>query len=60
MNSVIQYVLYLAILIVLAVPLGSYMKKVMNGEHTLLSGILSPCEQAVYRVMRIDPEEQMN
>ena len=60
MNSVIQYVLYLAILIVLAVPLGGYMKKVMNGEHTLLSGILSPCEQAVYRVMRIDPEEQMN
>ena len=60
MNSVIQYVLYLAILIVLAVPLGSYMKKVMNGEHTLLSGILSPCERAVYRVMRIDPEEQMN
>lgn len=32
MMTVIQYVLYLAILIVLAIPLGSYIKKVMSGE----------------------------
>lgn len=32
MRTVIQYVLYLAILIVLAIPLGAYMKKVMCGE----------------------------
>ena len=35
MNSVIQYVLYLAILIVLAVPLGGYMKKVMNLDQAI-------------------------
>ncbi|EET61958.1 K+-transporting ATPase, A subunit [Marvinbryantia formatexigens DSM 14469] len=59
MNAVLQYILYLAVLVVLAIPLGAYMKKVMNGEKTFLSGILNPCEKAVYRIMRIDPDEQM-
>lgn len=59
MMTVIQYVLYLAILIVLAIPLGSYIKKVMSGEKTILSKILTPCENLVYRVMRVDKEEQM-
>lgn len=59
MSSVIQYVLYLAILVVLAVPLGAYIKKVMFGEKTFLSKILTPCENLVYKVMRVDKEEQM-
>ena len=60
MRTVIQYVLYLAILIALAIPLGAYMKKVMCGEKTVLSKVLTPCENAVYRVMRINPEEEMD
>lgn len=60
MSSVIQYLLYLAVLILLAVPLGAYIKKVMNGEKTFLSRALTPCENAVYKVMRIDKTEQMN
>ena len=32
MNTMIQYVLYLAILVVLAIPLGAYIKNVMSGE----------------------------
>lgn len=60
MNTVIQYALYLAILIILAIPLGAYINKVMNGEKTCLSKILTPCENAVYKVMRINKEEQMN
>ena len=59
MITVIQYVLYLAILIALAIPLGAYMKKVMCGEKTILSKVLTPCENLVYRVMRVDKEEQM-
>lgn len=59
MMTVIQYVLYLAILIVLAIPLGSYIKKVMSGEKTILSKVLTPCENLVYRVMQVDNEEQM-
>ena len=60
MSTVIQYILYLAVLVILAIPLGAYIKKVMNGEKTFLSKILTPCENAVYKVMRVDKEEQMN
>lgn len=60
MNAVIQYILYLAVLIALAIPLGAYIKKVMNGEKTFLSKILTPCENAVYKVMRVNKDEQMN
>lgn len=59
MMAVIQYVLYLAILILLAVPLGTYIKKIMNGEKTFLSKILLPCEKLVYKALRVDREEQM-
>ena len=60
MSSVIQYILYLVVLIALAIPLGGYIKKVMNGEKTFLSKILTPCEDAVYKVMRVKKDEQMN
>ena len=60
MNTVLQYALYLAVLVILAIPLGAYIKKVMDGEKTFLSRILTPCENAVYKVMHIDREEQMN
>ena len=59
MMNVIQYILYLAVLVTLAVPLGAYIKKVMNGEKTFLSRVLTPCENLVYKVMRVDKEEQM-
>lgn len=39
-NSIIQYVLYLVILVALAIPLGA-IAKVMNGEEVWL-GKLSP------------------
>ena len=35
MSAVIQYILYLAVLIVLAILLGAYIKKVMDGEKNL-------------------------
>lgn len=60
MSTVIQYILYLAVLVVLAIPLGAYINKVMNGEKTFLSKILTPCENAVYKVMKVNKEEQMN
>ena len=59
MSAVIQYILYLAVLIALAIPLGTYIKKVMNGGTTFLSRILTPCENAVYKVMRVKKDEQM-
>lgn len=60
MNTILQYILYLAILVILAIPLGAYIKKVMNGEKTFLSRLLTPCENAVYKVLHIQKDEQMN
>ena len=59
MSTMIQYVLYLAILVVLAIPLGVYIKNVMSGEKTFLSKVLTPCENLIYKVIRVDREEQM-
>ena len=59
MSAMIQYVLYLAILVVLAIPLGAYIKNVMSGEKTFLSKVLTPCENLIYKVTRVDREEQM-
>ncbi|MDD3252901.1 MAG: potassium-transporting ATPase subunit KdpA [Lachnospiraceae bacterium] len=58
-QAVLQYALYLAILVILAIPLGAYIKKVMYGEKTFLSKILTPCEKAVYKIMRIREDEDM-
>lgn len=60
MSAILQYGLYLAILVILAIPLGAYIKKVMDGKKTFLSRILTPCENAVYKVMRIKKEEEMS
>lgn len=60
MSTIIQYILYLAILVILGIPLGSYIKKAMSGEKTFLSGVLIPCENVIYKVMNIDKNEQMS
>ena len=60
MNVTVQMVVYCVILVLLAIPLGSYMGKVMNGEHVFLSGVLQPIERVIYRVLKIDPEEDMD
>lgn len=57
---ILQYVLYLAVLVALAIPLGAYIGKVMNGEKVFLSKIFVPCENLVYKMMRVDKNEQMS
>ena len=59
MNVALQMIIYCVILVVLAIPLGSYMGKVMNGERVFLSRLLLPVENLIYRGLRIDKEEEM-
>lgn len=59
MNAGLQYGLYLVLLVVLAWPLGKYLYKVMNGERVLLTPVLRPIEKGIYRLMRIDENEDM-
>lgn len=58
-NHILQYVLYLLILVLLAVPLGKYMYHVMTGERTFLSPLLRPVEKGLCKLMRVDPAQEM-
>lgn len=58
-GSIIQYILYLAVLVALAIPFGAYIKKVMYGEKTVFSKIFTPCERIVYKVLRVKEDEDM-
>jgi potassium-transporting ATPase potassium-binding subunit len=49
-----QIVLYCAIVVALARPLGGYMTRVFNGERTFLSPVLQPVEAALYRCAGVD------
>ncbi|WP_252234048.1 potassium-transporting ATPase subunit KdpA [Clostridium sp. ZS1] len=60
MNLVLQYGLYILILVALAIPLGNYIGKIMNGEKVFLSKILTPCENFIYKILHIDKDEDMS
>ena len=46
---------YLLSLSLLAVPLGAYVHRVMQGAAPPLFGVLRPVECALYRIAAIDP-----
>ena len=57
---VVQYVVFFVLLVLLASVVGNGIYKVMAGEKMLLTRILAPIEQAVYRLIGVDEEEQMD
>lgn len=59
MMVVAQFAGFLIILIALAIPLGRYISKVMDGERVFLSPLLAPVERGVYRLLALDPHEEM-
>jgi potassium-transporting ATPase potassium-binding subunit len=52
------FVLIFLITLLLAIPLGAYMKKVYNNEKTWLD-FLKPLENRVFKLCGIDPEKSM-
>lgn len=57
MSLIVQYVLYLVLLVALAIPLGKYISKVMNGEKVWVSKVIRPCEKGIYKMLRIKEED---
>ena len=55
----IQNILYVALLLGLAFPLGRYMGKVLEGERVFLDPVLGPVERGLYRLMGIRGDEEM-
>lgn len=60
MDIAIRYLGYLVVLVVLAIPLGKYISKVMAGEKVFLSKILVPCEKFIYKILRIKDKDEMD
>ena len=60
MNTFLQYVFYLALLCVLAIPLGKYIYNAMSGKKCFLSAVLRPCENGLYKLLRVDAQEDMS
>jgi K+-transporting ATPase ATPase A chain len=52
--GLLQAISLFGVAILLARPLGGYMRAVMEGERTFLSPVLRPVERGVYKVMRVD------
>src|SRR5579872_3033892 len=53
-NGILQIVIFLAVLIALTKPIGSFMARVFSGERTFLHPVVRPFEKLVYRACGID------
>ncbi len=60
MSIVIQVFIFLAVVILLAKPLGIYISKVFKDEKVFLTRILAPIEKFIYKVLNIKKDEEMN
>src|SRR5438876_1079957 len=60
LNSVLQVLIFLIIILLLTKPVGLYLYKVFNGERTWLSPVFVPVERFFYRLSGINPEEEQN
>jgi K+-transporting ATPase ATPase A chain len=58
-NGWLQFALYVVALTVLAVPLGHYMARVLDGRRTFLDGVLGPLERGLYRLSGVRADVEM-
>jgi K+-transporting ATPase ATPase A chain len=58
-NNLLQFGLYLVVLLALARPLGLYMAAVYEGRPTFLSVAVKPIESLIYRLCGVRAEEEM-
>ncbi|GAC1466517.1 MAG: potassium-transporting ATPase subunit KdpA [Chloroflexota bacterium] len=58
-NAIAQWALYSGVLLLSARPVGSYMYRIFTGQRTFLHPVLRPVETRIYRLTRVDEEEEM-
>jgi K+-transporting ATPase ATPase A chain len=59
-NGWLQVALFLLALLAVTKPLGVYMSKLFAGERVWTSPLLGPLERAIYRLCRVDPQEEQH
>jgi len=57
-NGFIKLAIYFLVLLAITKPLGLYMAKVFSGQRTFMGRLVGPVERLIYRICRIDPEEE--
>lgn len=56
----VQIALFVALVVLVARPLGGYLARVVEGERTLLSPVLLPVERGFYRLAGVDAKAEQH
>jgi K+-transporting ATPase ATPase A chain len=59
-GALLQFVLFLLVLLALAKPLGEYLGRVLERDTTPLDRVLGPLERGLYRLAGITPSDRMD
>ncbi len=59
LNGWLQIALFIAAVLLLAKPMGTYMTDVFERRKTLLDPVLLPVERVLYKLTGVKPEEEM-
>jgi len=59
LNGWLQIALFIALILLLAKPMGSYMTRVFERRRTWLDPALVPCERLLYKLTGINSDEEM-
>lgn len=59
-NGIIQIAFYLTVLTLLTKPLGVFMARIYQREKTFLDPVLGPIERLIYRLAKINSNEEMD
>ena len=59
-SSLLQFALFMLLLLGLAKPLGEYIGSVLDQDKTFLDRIMGPVERAIYKVAGIDRTDRMD
>lgn len=59
-NNIIQFLIFILLLILCTQLLGGYMANVLQGQKTLFSRIIGPFEHAIYKICAINSTNEMH
>ncbi len=60
LNGFLQAAIYFAVLLAVTKPLGVYMANLFSGKEVFFDKVLGPAERLIYRICRIDPNEEQH
>jgi potassium-transporting ATPase potassium-binding subunit len=57
--SILEIVVFCALVVLVTKPLGVYMYRVFAGERTFMTPVVRPVERLIYRICGVDSEREM-